>query len=114
MVFSNLIPVFRKIVLTFNPKQLENTKFNIVYQDHFIKFVIHKSLTSKRAEEITGNLVKIFSLFGGSSKLHFDNGRETDKNVVTSLKEFRSALKIVHGKPHHSRSRVKGSAERVN
>ncbi|XP_023223766.1 KRAB-A domain-containing protein 2-like [Centruroides sculpturatus] len=87
-------------------------KFIMVYQDHHTKFVILKSLMSKRAEEVAYNLVDIFSLLGAQSILQSDNGREFANNVVTSLKEFWPALKIVYGKPRHSQSQ--GSVERAN
>ncbi|GFU55536.1 KRAB-A domain-containing protein 2 [Trichonephila clavipes] len=87
-------------------------KFIMVYQDHLTKFVIFKSLTSKRAEEVAYNLVDIFSLLGAPSILQYDNGREFANNGVTNLKKFGPALKIVHGKPRHSQSQ--GSVERAN
>ncbi|GFY06886.1 KRAB-A domain-containing protein 2 [Trichonephila clavipes] len=87
-------------------------KFIMVYQNHLTKFVILKSLTSKKAEEVAYNLVDVFSLLGAPSILQSDNGREFANNVVTSLKEFWLALKIVHGKPRHSQSQ--GSVERAN
>ncbi|GBL80571.1 SCAN domain-containing protein 3 [Araneus ventricosus] len=70
-----------------------------------------EALRSKRAEEVAYNLVDIFSLIGAPSILQYDNGREFANNVVTSLKEFWPALKIVHGKPRHSQSQ--GSVERA-
>ncbi|GFQ92887.1 KRAB-A domain-containing protein 2 [Trichonephila clavata] len=84
----------------------------MVYQDHLTKFVILKSLTSNRAEEVAYNLVDIFTLLGAPSILQSDNGREFANNVVTSLKKFWPTLKIVHGKPRHSQSQ--GSVERAN
>ncbi len=54
----------------------------------------------------------IFALLGAPSILQSDNGREFANNVVTSLKEFCPALKIVHGKPRHSQSQ--GNVERAD
>ena len=68
-------------------------KFIMVYQDQLTKFVILKSL-------------------GALSILQFDNGRDFGNNVVTSLKEFWLALKIVHGKPPHLQSQ--DSVEKAN
>ncbi|GFQ84750.1 KRAB-A domain-containing protein 2 [Trichonephila clavata] len=84
----------------------------MVYHDHLTKFVILKSLTSKRAEEVAYNLVVIFTLLGVPSILQSDNGKEFANNVVTSLKKFWPTLKIVHRKPRHSQNQ--GSVERAN
>ena len=84
----------------------------MVYQDYLTKFVILKSLTSKRGEEITYKLVGIVSLLRMPSILQSDNGREFENNVVTSLKEFRPALKLVRGNSCHSQS--PGSVESGN
>ncbi|XP_043491623.1 KRAB-A domain-containing protein 2-like [Polistes fuscatus] len=79
-------------------------KFIMVYQDHLTQFVILKSLTSEKAEEVANNLVEIFSLLGAPSILQSDNGREFANNVVTSLKKLWPALNIVHGKLRHSQN----------
>ncbi|GFR27971.1 SCAN domain-containing protein 3 [Trichonephila clavata] len=84
----------------------------MMHQDHLTKFVILKSLTSKRAEEVAYNLEEIFTLLGAPSILQSVNGREFANNGVTSLKKFWPALKIVHGKPRHLQSQ--GSVERAN
>ncbi|GFT69769.1 KRAB-A domain-containing protein 2 [Trichonephila clavipes] len=84
----------------------------MVYQDHLTKFVIIKSLTTKKAEEVAYNLVDVFSLLGAPSILQSDSGRKFTNNVVTILKEFWPALKIVHRKPRHSQSQ--GCVERAN
>ncbi|XP_023210347.1 KRAB-A domain-containing protein 2-like [Centruroides sculpturatus] len=112
MIFSEFNSRCQVDLIDFQSQPDREYKFIMVYQDHLTKFVILKSLTSKRAEEVAYNLVDIFSLLGAPSILQSDNGREFANNVVTSLKEFWPALKIVHGKPRHSQSQ--GSVERAN
>ncbi|XP_067126351.1 KRAB-A domain-containing protein 2-like [Centruroides vittatus] len=109
--FVNLARKNRKGHLTdFHSQPDREYKFITVYQDHLTKFVILKSLTSKTAEEVAYNLVDIFSLLEAPFILQSDNGREFSNNVVTSLKEFWPALKIVH--PRHLQSQ--SSIERAN
>lgn len=69
-------------------------------------------LKSKRAEEISFNLIKIYTLFGAPAILHSDNGREFVNSVITELHKMWSEVKIVHGKSRHSQS--PGSVERAN
>ncbi|XP_043471751.1 KRAB-A domain-containing protein 2-like [Leptopilina heterotoma] len=87
-------------------------RFIMVYQDHLTKFVNLRPLKSKRAEEISLNLMKIYTLFGAPAILHSDNGREFVNSVITELHKMWSEVKIVHGKPRHSQSQ--GSVERAN
>ncbi|GBN12263.1 KRAB-A domain-containing protein 2 [Araneus ventricosus] len=108
MIFSEINSRCQVDLIDFQSQPDREYKFIVVYQDHLTKFVILKSLTSKRAEEV----VNIFLLLGVASILQSDNGRKFSNNVVTSLMEFWTALKIVHGKPCHSQSQ--GSVERAN
>nr|XP_042896273.1 KRAB-A domain-containing protein 2-like [Parasteatoda tepidariorum] len=107
MVFSDFNSHCQVDLIDFLSQPDKEYKFIMVYQDHLTKFVILRTLTSKRAEEAANNLVDIFTLLGAPSILQSDNGREFVNNVVTSLKEFWPALK-----PRHSQSQ--GSVERAN
>ncbi|GFS60703.1 KRAB-A domain-containing protein 2 [Trichonephila clavipes] len=111
-IFSEFNSRCQVDLIDFQSQPDREYKFIMVYQDHLTKFVILKSLTSKKAEEVAYNLVDVFSLLGAHSILQSDNGREFANNVVTRLKEFWPALKIVHGKPRHSQSQ--GSVDRAN
>uniref|UniRef100_A0A8C4RCU6 Integrase catalytic domain-containing protein n=1 Tax=Erpetoichthys calabaricus TaxID=27687 RepID=A0A8C4RCU6_ERPCA len=87
-------------------------KFLLVYQDHLTKFIVLKPLTSKRADEVAYNLLDIFLLFGAPSILHSDNGREFCNKILECVTQLWPEIKIVNGKPRHSRSQ--GSVERAN
>jgi len=86
--------------------------FILVYQDHLTKFVLLRSLHSKRADEVAYHLLDIFTTFGAPNILHSDNGREFCNQIIKSLCEMWNDIKIVHGKPRHSESQ--GSVERAN
>lgn len=77
-------------------------KWIMVYQCHLTKFVILRSLTSKRAAEVAYQLLDIFLLFGAPAILKSDNGSEFTAQVITELKELWPQL--VHGKPRHLQS----------
>jgi len=62
----------------------------------FTKFVILKTLKTKRVEEIALNLIDIYTTFGSLAKLHSDNGREFVNSIVRYLKEMWVDIKIVH------------------
>jgi hypothetical protein len=81
----------------------------MVYQDHLTKFVILRSLTHKRTEEVAYVLSDIFITFGTSAILQSDNGKEFTNKVIIELCSMWEELKIVHGKPRHSKSQ--GSVE---
>lgn len=112
MVFLEFNSRFQVDLIDFQAQPDKDYKFIMVYQDHLTKFVVLKASKTKRAEKIAFNLLDIFTLLGAPSILQSDNGREFANKVVTNLKEYWPALKIVHGKPRHSQSQ--GSIERAN
>jgi len=83
-----------------------------VYQDHLTKFVLLRSLHSKRVEEVAHHLLEIFTTFGVPNILHFDNGGEFCNQIIKSLCEMWNDIKIVHSKLRHSESQ--GAVERAN
>ena len=87
-------------------------KWIMVYQCHLTKFVILRSLSSKRAAEVAFQLLDIFLLFGAPIILQSDNGSEFTAQVLTELKDLWPRLVMVHGKPRHPQSQ--GSVERAN
>lgn len=87
-------------------------KFIMIYQDYLTKFVILRSLKTKRAQEVAYHLLDIFTIFGAPCILHSDNGREFVNKVIIELCQMWEEFKIVHGKPRHSQSQ--GSVERAN
>jgi transposase InsO family protein len=97
------------IDMQLNPDR--DMKFILVYQDHLTKFVL-RSLHSKRADEVAYHLLDILTTFGAPNILHSDNGREFCNQIMNSLCEMWNDIKIIHGKPRHSKS--KGSVERAN
>jgi len=74
--------------------------------------VLLRALSSKRAEEITHNLLDIYTTFGAPAILHSDNDREFVNSIINELHSMWTDVKIVHGKPRHSQSQ--GSVERAN
>jgi len=89
-----------------------NYKWIMNYQDHLTKFVVLRTLTSKRASEVASELLDIFLMFGAPSVLQSDNGTEFTAQIINELKELWPELVIVHGKPRHPQSQ--GSIERSN
>ena len=60
-------------------------KWILVYKDHLTKCVQLRPVPSKRAPEITYQLLDIFSIFGAPGNLQSDNGRELVNSVITEL-----------------------------
>lgn len=69
-------------------------------------------LKTKTALEVAYILLDIFTIFVAPKILQSDNGREFANKIVQEACEMWPELKIVHGKPRHSRSQ--GSVERAN
>lgn len=87
-------------------------KYVMVYQDHFTKYLFLRALETKTAVEVANNLMDILILIGPPDELQSDNGREFKNRVSSSISEFWTGFKIVHGRPRHSQSQ--GSVERAN
>ncbi|KFD56780.1 hypothetical protein M514_02457 [Trichuris suis] len=104
MVFSYFNSSFHVDVIDFQSHPDGEYKFITAYQNHVTKFVVLRVRKSKTAEEVSHNLVDIFTLLGAPSILQPDNGRGFGNNMVTSLKQRWPILKIVHGQPRHSQS----------
>lgn len=49
-------------------------KFIFVYQDHSIKFIQLRPLTSKKVDEVANVLLEIFTILGAPCVLQSDNG----------------------------------------
>ena len=64
------------------------------------------------AAEVAYNVIDLFCLFGASSVLQSDNGREFVNEIIEQLKVMWPGLSIVHGEPRHTQSQ--GSVERAN
>jgi len=60
-------------------------KLILVYQDHLTKFVLRRSLHSKRPDEVAYHLLDIFTTFGAPNILHSDKGREFCNQIIRSL-----------------------------
>ena len=89
-----------------------NYKWIMVYQDHLTKLCVLRYLSSKRAAEVTYQLMNVFLLFGAPTILQSDNGSEFAANISTELKQLWPGMKLVHGKLRHPQSQ--GSVERAN
>lgn len=87
-------------------------KFIMVYQNQLSKFVQLRPLKSKRAEEVSYQLVDILFL-EHLAILQSVNGREISNNsVVEEVCTMWPELKVIHGKPRHSQSQR--SVKRAN
>ncbi|XP_022910048.2 KRAB-A domain-containing protein 2-like [Onthophagus taurus] len=85
-------------------------KFIMVYQDHLTKFVVLRSLKTKRATEVAHHLLDIFFNFWSSMHSSF---RQWQRICEFSFKRsYWRQLKLVNGKPRHNLSQ--GSVERAN
>lgn len=84
-------------------------KFILVYQDHLTKFVLLRSLHSKRADEVAYHLLDIFTTFGPPNILHSDNGREFCSQIIKSLCEMWKDIKIVQVKRDTANRKVQSS-----
>jgi transposase InsO family protein len=93
-------------------QNINGFRFILNYQDHLTKFVLFRDLSSKRAEEITHNLLDIYTTFGAPAILHSDNGRELVNSLIIEHQSIWLDAKIVHGKPRYSQ--IQGSVERAN
>ena len=60
----------------------------LLSQDNLIKFVLLRSLLSKRADEVAYHLLDIFTTFGAPNILHSDNGREFCNQIIKSSCEM--------------------------
>ncbi|GFO41893.1 histone-lysine N-methyltransferase SETMAR [Plakobranchus ocellatus] len=65
-------------------------KFIMVYQDHLTKFVVLRTLKTKRAEKVAYKLVDIVTLLGAPKVLQSDNGR---KFTMCTLDRFKEAIR---------------------
>ena len=57
-------------------------KWIMIYQDHLTKFIVLRSLASKRACEVTFQFVDIFTLLGAPVILQSDNGSKFTLVVI--------------------------------
>ncbi|XP_068234227.1 KRAB-A domain-containing protein 2-like [Palaemon carinicauda] len=89
------------------PREVRETFVN-----HFSKFCVLRTLTTKRAEEVAANLLDIFLTFGAPAILQSDNGREFVNAVIAELSTLWTELKLVTGRPRHPQSQ--GAVERLN
>ena len=80
--------------------------FIMDYQDHWTKFTIHRPLKSKTAEEVAYQLMDIYCMFGAPFILQRDNGREFANKIIQNLADMWPGMKLVHGKPRFSKSRI--------
>lgn len=112
MVFSNLNSRCQVDLIDYQSQPDGDYKFILTYQDHLTKYVVLRPLKSKKAEEVTKTILKIFLDFGAPSILQSDNGKEFCNILIENLKKLWPELRIVHGKPRHSQSQ--GSVERAN
>lgn len=87
-------------------------RFIMYYQEHLTKYIVLKPLKSKCAEEITYNLIDIFTLFGAPAILQSCSGKKFVTSVINKLHDIWDEVKIDCGWPKHSESQE--SIEKTN
>lgn len=95
-----------------------NSRCQIEFIDMLVRpsgvtnFLILRPLKHNSAKAVANVLLNIFTLFDATAIFQSDNGRKFVNNIITELSTMWKDLKIVHGKPRHSRSQ--NSVERAN
>ncbi|CAG5016958.1 unnamed protein product [Parnassius apollo] len=87
-------------------------KWLLNYQDHSIKFLHFRPLSTKKAREVATELLKIFLEFGAPYILQSDNGKEFTANIIEEMGKMWPECKIIHGTSRHPQTQ--GSVERSN
>ena len=101
MIFSEMNSRAQVDLIGMKSQPDGDLKWILVYQNHLTKFAQLHPVKSKRAAEIAYQLFDIFSIFGVSSILQINNGREFVNSVINELREMWVGLKLMHGKPTH-------------
>ena len=101
MIFSEMNSRAQVDLIGMKSQPDGDLKWILVYQNHLTKFAQLHPVKSKRAAEIAYQLFDIFSIFGVSSILQSNNGREFVNSVIKELREMWVGLKLMHGKPTH-------------
>ena len=76
MIFSEMNSRAQGDLIDMQSQPDGELKWILVYQDLLTKYVQLRPLTSKRAPEITYQVLDIFSIFGAPSILQSENERE--------------------------------------
>ncbi|XP_076069175.1 KRAB-A domain-containing protein 2-like [Oratosquilla oratoria] len=80
---------------------VKNCKRIMVCQDHLTKFCVLRAITSKRAAEVTFQLMDIFLPRGAPVILRSDSGSEFTAHLITELKDVWPSFKLILGRPCH-------------
>ena len=64
------------------PLSANNNRYLLVVQDYYTKWADAIPLPDQTAARITGELVKIFSIFGHPEILHSDQGRNFESSIL--------------------------------
>ena len=80
------------IVIQSNPDR--DIKFILVYQDHLKKFVLLRSLHSKRADEVAYHLLDIFTTFLAPNIHHSDKTGDFCNQIIKSSCEMWNGIKF--------------------
>jgi len=92
-------PILHNEMIDMQSNPDRDMTFILMYQDHLTKFVLLRSLHSKRADDVAYHLLDIFTTFGAPNILHSDKGREFCNQIIKSLCEMWNDIKIVQGNP---------------
>ena len=70
------------------PLSANNYRYYLVVQDYYTKWADAIPFPDQTAAHITGELVKIFSIFGHPEILHSDQGRNFESSIAQTLQAF--------------------------
>ena len=69
------------------PVSCNNHRYLLVVQDYFTKWADAIPLTDQTAERITGELIKLFSIYGHPEIIHSDQGRNFESSILAQTLE---------------------------
>ena len=69
------------------PLSVNNNRYLLVLQDYFTKWAEAIPLSDQTSARITGELVKIFSVYGHPEILHLDQGRNFESSILAQTLE---------------------------
>ena len=70
------------------PLSTNNNRYLLVVQDYFTKWAEAIPLIDQTAARITGELIKLFSMYGHPAILHSDQGRNFESSILAQTLVF--------------------------
>ena len=93
------------------PLSTNNNRYLLVVQDYYTKWAEAVPLPDQTAARITGELIKVFSIFGHPEILHSDQGRNFESSILAQTLE---AFGVHKSRTTPYRPQGDGMVERFN